>query len=160
VPVYIIIGANSDSIYKRMMTAIGRSDLIGPRFEHNHHRVTAQSEVEEAISNWTKTKTVEEAEAVFREASVPAGRVFNVEDILELEHTKARGMVEEVRVEHEGKEGWTIKIPRMYPLLEGSEANTRWAGPELGQHTEEVLIEDLGLSPEELEKLKGNGILG
>lgn len=160
VPVYIIIGANSDSIYKRMMKVMERPDRIGPDFEHNHNRVAHQEQVETAISEWTSKHSAEEAEKILTAAGVPAGRVFNVKDIMELEHVRARGMVEEVRVEQEGKEGWNLKIPRVYPLLEGCESNTRWAGPDLGQHTEEVLVEELGISSKEFKTLKDNGILG
>jgi crotonobetainyl-CoA:carnitine CoA-transferase CaiB-like acyl-CoA transferase len=160
VPSFIIIGGNSDSIYNRMMTAIERTDLIGPDYLHNDHRVARREEIEKGISEWTRTRTAEEAEEVFRNAGVPAGRVLSVKEIVESEHLNVRGMIEEVYVEKEGGEGWNVKVPHVVPLLEGSNAHTRWAGPELGQHTEEVLLGDLGLSMKEFEQLKDSGIIG
>lgn len=133
---------------------------MGPDYLHNNHRVARQDEIETAISEWTKTRTAEEVEMIMREADIPAGRVLNVKEIMESEHTIARGVIEEVTVDKEGGEGWKIKLPRVFPLLDSSNVDTRWAGPELGQHTEEVLLKDLGLPIEEFKKLKEDGIIG
>ena len=120
-PTYVVIGANADSIYARLMTALGRPDLVGPDFAHNQHRVQHQETIEAAIAAWTRTRSPEEVEETLRAVGVPVGRVLNVRDIVESEHVKARGLVEEVwvpqqhaqgeervRDEGEGKEaGWT-----------------------------------------------------
>lgn len=90
-PAYIVIGANADSMYNRMMIAMGHADLTGPKYAQNQHRVEHQKEIEEAISNWTKTRTAEEVEEVLRAVSVPCGRVFSVKEVVENPHTEARG---------------------------------------------------------------------
>ncbi|KAI0350649.1 CoA-transferase family III [Trametes cingulata] len=161
-PAYIVIGANSDSIYARLMRAIGRGDLTGPAYAQNHHRVARQAEIERAIAAWTRARTAEEAEAVMRAAGVPAGRVLNVKDIVESEHTRARGLVEDVWVPKEDAEGggWSVKMSRAVPVLEGCDTKTRWAGPELGEHNREVLIGELGLAEEEFERLRQEGVIG
>jgi crotonobetainyl-CoA:carnitine CoA-transferase CaiB-like acyl-CoA transferase len=140
------------------MEAIGRLDLTGPLYLHNNHRVEHQTEIEEAISSWTSQHTVEEAEKTMMDAGVPVGRVNSVKEIVEGEQVKARGAVEDVWVG--GNEGWNVKMPKVFPVLEGCEIKTKWAGPELGQHTEEVLSGDLGLSEEELLTLKEAGVIG
>ncbi|KAI0645076.1 CoA-transferase family III [Trametes meyenii] len=161
VPSYIVIGANSDSIYKRLMTAIGRRDLTGPDYAQNHHRVERQREIEDAIAAWTQEHTAEEAEEVLRAVSVPAGRVLNVKDIVESEHTRARGLVEDVRVPKASEDGgWSVKMSRAVPVLEGCDTKTRWAGPELGEHNREVLIGELGMSEGEFERLQRGGVIG
>ncbi|KAG1829536.1 CoA-transferase family III domain-containing protein [Suillus subalutaceus] len=151
-PTYIIIGANGDTLYARLMRAIGREDLIGASYAHNHHRVARQGEIEEAISAWTSQRQVEEG------ASIPVGRVVGVKEIVESEQVKARGAVEDVEVGREG-EGWKVKMPRVFPLLEGCDTKTRWAGPDLGAHTEEILGE-LGLNIESIIRLREEGVIG
>ncbi|KAI0740843.1 CoA-transferase family III [Earliella scabrosa] len=175
-PSYVVIGANADSIYARLMAVLGRADLVGPEYAQNHHRVARQKEIEDAIAAWTATRTAEEVERALREAGVPVGRVLNVRDIVENEHTKARGLVEDVWVpkpkpEHaeaagtradstEGDGGWSVKMSKVVPVLEGCDAKTRWAGPELGQHNREVLIGELGLPEEEFARLQEQGVIG
>ncbi|KAG2121248.1 CoA-transferase family III domain-containing protein [Suillus clintonianus] len=158
-PTYIIIGANGDTLYARLMRAIGREDLIGPSYAHNHHRVARQGEIEEAISAWTSQQHVEEVLTTLEGAGVPVGRVVGVKEIVEGEQVKARGAVEDVEVGRDG-EGWNVKMPRVFPVLEGCDAKTRWAGPDLGAHTEEVLGELLGLSVESITRLREEGVIG
>lgn len=148
-------------MYNRLMAAIGRSDLTGPEYAQNHHRVIKQAEIEDAISAWTRTRTAQEVEAVLRDVSVPCGRVFSVKEVVENPHTAARGLVEEVWVGDEARQnGWTVKMPRVTPVLEGVDTSTRWAGPDLGQHNVEVLCGELGLSEAELRQLQDQGIVG
>ncbi|KAJ7600547.1 CoA-transferase family III [Mycena floridula] len=155
-PVYVVIGANGDSIYNKLMTAINRTDLVGPSFAQNHHRVSRQKEIEDAISAWTKKKTAEEVVDTMNSAGVPVGRVLNVKDIVEAEQTIARGSVQEVWVDGpDGGEGWNVKIPGTFPVLQGYDTTPRWAGPELGHHTDEVLIQELGLSETEIKLFPG-----
>lgn len=158
-PSYIVIGANSDSIYNRMMTAMGREDLIGPNYEQNHHRVARQKEIEDAIRNWTGSRTAEEVEKVMREASVPAGQVFSIKELAENEHVNARGILEDVWV-GDKKNGWNLKVAKVTPILDGCDMPIRWAGPDLGQHNRQVLVEELGLTEDELTSYQQNGVVG
>ncbi|KAI0701002.1 CoA-transferase family III [Cerioporus squamosus] len=150
-PTYVVIGANADSIYVRLMTALERPDLIGPDFAQNHHRVARQKEIEDAITAWTRTRTAEQVEETLRAVGVPVGRVLNVKDIVENEHTKARGLVEEV---------WVPRCRRSCPCLKG--ATRRRAGQvrSLGQHNREVLIGELGLAEDEFARLQEEGVIG
>ena len=161
-PVYVIVGANADSMYERLMRTIGRPDLVGTAYKHNNHRVERQAEIEEAISSWTKERSAEEVLETLREIGVPVGRVVSVREIVDGEQIKARGSVEDVWVgkgkESEG-DGWLVKMPKVAPVLEGCEARTRWAGPDLGYHTEEVLVGELGLSQKEMKELSDKGII-
>lgn len=151
-------------MYERLMVTIGRSVLVGPDYKRNNHRVDRQEEIEHAISDWTKQRHAEEVLETLRKIGVPVGRVVNVKDIVEGEQIKARGSIEDVWVgkgrQEEGGDGWTAKMPMVAPVLEGCDAKTRWAGPDLGQHNREVLVDKLGLSEEEMERLVEQGIIG
>ncbi|KAF7976394.1 hypothetical protein HWV62_6781 [Athelia sp. TMB] len=173
-PAFIVIGANGDTLYAKLMRAIGRADLVGPAYAHNQQRVQNQTEIEDAISGWTRKHTVEEAEGVMRAAGVPVGRVNSVREVVAHAQVRARGGVEEVWVGardgggegrgeegegEEGKGGWSVKMPAVHPVLEGCGARTRWAGPDLGAHTDEVLGA-LGVGRAELARLRGEGVIG
>ncbi|KAI5122328.1 hypothetical protein M0805_002495 [Coniferiporia weirii] len=160
---YVVIGANGESIYERLMNAIGRPDLTGPAYAGNHMRVPRQAEIEDAISAWTLQHTPEEVCAAMNEARVPVGRIMNIKDIMENEHVRERGMIERVHVPMKGKsgadEGWDLDVHRVAPIME-CDIQTRWAGPDLGQHNEEVLHGILGLSKSDMTKLRAQGIIG
>ncbi|KAF5322039.1 hypothetical protein D9619_002132 [Psilocybe cf. subviscida] len=154
-PTYVVIGGNGDSIYARLMTAIGRTDLTGPDYAQNHHRVARQPEIELAISTWTAQHTPTEVIETMDKAGVPVGRVVNVEDLMKNEQVAARGTIREVPVKD-----WTVKMQATFPVIDGVDSQPKWAGPDLGSHTDQVLKEDLGLTDAELAELRGNGIIG
>lgn len=161
---YVVIGANGDSIYARLMQAINRPDLVGPDYARNQDRVERQAVIEEAISSWTKERTPDEVCRAMDEACVPVGRIMNVKDILGNEHVKERGMVERVRVISRARtmeqgEEWDLDVPRVAPVLECN-TKTRWAGPDLGQHNNEVLKDRLGLSEGDIARLKAENVIG
>ena len=136
-----------------------REDLTGPNYAQNQHRVARQKEIEDAISAWTSKRTAEQVEHVLRGVGVPVGQVFSVKDIVENPHTEARGIVEDVWV-GEKDSGWSVKMPRVVPVLEGCDTKTRWAGPNLGQHNREVLLGELGLSEEEFAVYQQEEVVG
>ncbi|KAI9023806.1 CAIB/BAIF family protein [Phycomyces nitens] len=141
---YVIIGGNGDSIYNRLMNAIGRSDLA----------IQEQKTIDGAIADWTSTLPSEEILAILEKASVPSGKIYDAKDIVEDEHINARGMIETVTVgTAEDGRGWDLKIPGMSPVLELTPGSTEWAGPDLGAHTHEVLESVLGLSKADIEAL-------
>jgi crotonobetainyl-CoA:carnitine CoA-transferase CaiB-like acyl-CoA transferase len=163
-PDYVIIGANADSMYERLMRAMDRLDLTGPEFANNQHRVARRAEIEEAIVTWTRARTRDEVLRVLDQNGVPAGRVASVRDIVASEQVRERGAVEDVWVPGGAKEGggggWRVKMPGIAPRLEGVHAGTRWAGPDLGAYNREILCDGLGLSTEELNGLVGRGVVG
>ena len=94
------------------MTAIDRTDLIGPSFLHNQHRVANRDLIEFTVSTWTSQQTPDEICGVMEEARVPCGKIMNVKDIVECQHLIERGMMGSVWVEGERNEGgWEVKVP-------------------------------------------------
>jgi len=152
---HVIIGGNGDSIFKRLMNAIGRPDMANdPRLEQNQGRVDNEKEIDAAIEKWTKDHTSDEVLSIMDEVSVPAGPILSVEDMMNDEHYIARGMFQEVEAN-----GRTLHIPAMLPILTETPGTTEWPGPALSEHTDEVLSELLGKDEKEITQLREKGVL-
>lgn len=153
---FIIIGGNGDSIYRRLMYAIGRPDLAEhPEMQNNIGRVKHEAEIDNAITEWTLTKTYDEAYATMIEAEVPCGPVYSIADIVKDPHYNARGIFETVEIEPDD----TVKIPAVVPFMSETPGGTDWIGPKLGQHNEEIYLDFLGMSREEYENLIAQGVI-
>lgn len=152
---YVIIGGNGDSIFRRLMEAMGRPELgSDPRLADNAGRVEHEKELDDAISEWTGSLTSSEVLRILEEAVVPSGPIYSVADMFEDEHYQARGMFEEVDVN-----GKPLKLPAIVPKLSDSPGGTRWAGPEVGSHNEEVFSGLLGIDAAELAELQRDGVI-
>ncbi|MGD2140705.1 MAG: CoA transferase, partial [Burkholderiales bacterium] len=133
---YVVIGANGDSIFKRMMGAIGREDLADdPQLARNDGRASRSDELDEAIQAWCGAHDLHDVLAALDAAEVPAGKIYDIADIVADVHVRARGMIEEANL----GDGRTLKIPGVMPKLSDTPGETRWLGPELGEHTASVL---------------------
>lgn len=152
---FIIIGANGDSIFKRLAEKMGRPDMAAdPRFEDNAGRVEHEKEIDDAITEWTGSLSSEDALKAMEEVQVPSGPIYSVVDMLADEHFKARGLFEEVDVN-----GTSLKIPGMVPKLSRTPGRTDWAGPEVGAFNDEILGGLLGFSDDELKSMRDQGII-
>lgn len=148
---YVVIGANGDGIFKRLMIAINRPDILkNPLFETNDGRSQKAEYLDSVIEEWTKSLNLESALKVLEENSIPAGPIYNVEDMVNDPHFQARDMIVELDVENLGK----LKVPGIIPKLSKTPGKIRWAGPKLGEHTEEVLKEKVGLNEKQIAKMK------
>lgn len=153
---FIIIGGNGDSIFRRLMTRIGRPDLAAhAEMQNNAGRVKHETEIDEAITAWTLTQTYEEAYAAMIEAEVPCGPVYSIADIVKDAHYNARGVFETVEIER----GDTVKIPSVLPKLTETPGGTDWIGAKLGEHNDEIYRSFLGMSDDEIEVLKAKEII-
>lgn len=152
---YIIIGANGDSIFKRLAEKMGRPDIANdPRYADNAGRVQHEPELDAAIGAWTESMDSETALTKLEEARVPSGPIYSVADMFADEHFQARGLFEEVSIN-----GKPLKIPGMVPKLSETPGRTDWAGPEIGAYNEEILGGLLGMSDDEMKKLQDDGII-
>lgn len=133
---YVVIGANADSIFKRMMTAIGREDMANnPAMAKNDGRVAHTGEIEDAIAAWTSRQTLDDVVQTLERADVPVGRIYDIADIVADPHFRARGMIREAPM----PDGRPLKVPGIVPQLSETPGAIRWLGPRLGAHTAEVL---------------------
>jgi formyl-CoA transferase len=133
---FALIAGNGDSIFKRLMTAIGRPDLAAdPLLADNTGRVARVDEIDAAIGAWTAGRAVAEALAVLDAAAVPAGRIYTAADIAADPHYQARGMLVPARQ----ADGSTLLLPGIVPKLSRTPGGHHRDAPALGEHTEEVL---------------------
>jgi crotonobetainyl-CoA:carnitine CoA-transferase CaiB-like acyl-CoA transferase len=152
---YVVIGANGDSLFQRLMSAIGRDDMAADaRFVNNQQRVTHEREIDAAITAWTSTHESAEVLRAVEAAAVPCGPIYSVADMMADPHFQARGLFEEVNVD-----GQPLKIPAMPPRLEGTPGKTEWPGPRLGEHTDQVLESLLGISLQLRTELRASRII-
>lgn len=153
---FMIIGANGDSLFKRLMNAMERPDLADdPRFANNADRCVQKDLLEEAIVAWTSSRPSAEVQAACNAVSVPCGPIFSIKDIMEDEHFQARQCFEDVRL----PDGRTLKVPAIGPKLSISPGGTDHGGPRLGEHTAEVLRGLLNVTDEELSVLRSGGVV-
>lgn len=152
----IIIGGNSDSIFKRMMNAMGRPDMAAdPRFEHNNDRARHADEIDQAIAEWTRRHDSKEVIRILEEVTVPVGPIYSVVDMLKDPHFQARGLFEDVDLGG----GDMVKLPTLIPKLSETPGGMDWVGPALGAHNKEVFGGLLGYSDEKLKALAEEGVI-
>lgn len=152
---FIIIGANGDSIFKRLCEKMGRHDMaVDPRFADNAGRVEHEPEIDAAIAEWTGSMDSATALKLLEEAVVPSGPIYSVVDMMADEHFKARGLFEEVDVN-----GRKLKLAGMVPKLSATPGRTEWPGPDVGSFNDEILGGLLGISVEERRRLADEGII-
>ena len=152
---YVVIAGNSDPIFKRLMQTIGRADLAeDPEFAHNDGRAAQSDMLDGAISAWSSALPIDDVLKALEAAEVPAGRIYNVADIVADPHYQARGMI----LDADLPGGAKVKMPGIVPKLSETPGSVNWQGPALGQHTDSVLGE-LGMSAADIAQLKHNGVV-
>jgi len=146
---YVIVAGNGDSIFKRLMSAIGRDDLgNAPDLATNDGRVKRAEELDAAIGAWTESRTIAEVLAAMEKARVPVGKVYTAKDIAEDPQYRARGMIQNITT----RDGWTVDVPGVVPKLSATPGAIRTTAPRLGEDTRTVL-QQAGLTGAELAQL-------
>mgnify|MGYP001569694950 CR=1 FL=1 len=152
---YVLVAGNGDSIFRRLMEAIGRPDLASdPELVHNDGRVRRVEELDRAIGDWTATRSIEEVLDAMTRAKVPAGRIYSAKDIVEDPHYAARGMIEPI----ETRDGLKLKVPGVVPKLSGTPGSIRTTAPRLGEDTEAILRR-MGYSVEQIATLRAEKVI-
>ncbi|MEM8635863.1 MAG: CaiB/BaiF CoA-transferase family protein [Pseudomonadota bacterium] len=151
-----IIAANQDTIFKRLAEAMGQPELAdNARYATHVARGANQDELDSRINDWTRTKTVSELEALMDEHAVPSGKIYRAPDMLEDPHYDAREAIVEVEDETWGK----IPMQNTFPRFSHTQGEVRWAGPDLGQHNQDIFGGLLGLDEDELSRLAEAGVI-
>ena len=152
---YVLVAGNGDSIFKRLMTAIGRDDLgTAPDLGSNAGRVARVGEIDAAIEHWTLPRRVADVLEVLAAAQVPAGKVYTAKDIHNDPHYRARDMI----LTQTTRDGDEVDVPGIVPKLSVTPGTLRSPAPNLGDDTDRVLAE-IGLSAAQIAQLRARGIV-
>jgi formyl-CoA transferase len=147
----IIVAGNGDAIFQRYMLTIGRPDLAeDPELQTNAGRWHRREELDAAIGRWTIQHNRDEALKLLDEAGVPSGPIYTAADICADEQYEARNMIQDFEVDTGEPRPKTVGFPGIVPVIGGSSLPIRNVGPDLGEHTREVLSSVLGLSDDEI----------
>jgi crotonobetainyl-CoA:carnitine CoA-transferase CaiB-like acyl-CoA transferase len=153
---HLIVGVGNDALWRAFCAATEQADLAGdPRFETNALRVRHYDALRERLAPALRARTVADWLSRLERAGVPCGRVRSVAEALESEQVQARGLLLEVTHSKLGA-GRYLGSPIH---LSGAGRGSRRPPPLLGQHTQEVLGERLGMSPAEVEELRRQGVV-
>jgi formyl-CoA transferase len=152
---YVLVAGNGDSIFKRLMGVIGRPDLAdAPELANNAGRVKHVVMLDDAISQWTGQHPLDEVLVRLNEGQIPAGKIYDVADIVADPHYQARGMILDGAL----PDGTPIKLPGIVPKLSETPGEVRSAAPALGQDTDDVLA-GLGIDEAKRADWRARGII-
>ena len=152
---HLIIGANGDAIFRRLMLAIGRADLANdPQLGSNAGRDGRAAEIYAVIDAWVAANDAEAVLRVAAAAQVPASSIYSAADMFKDPQFLARQMLETTQL----PDGKDFHIPGIVPKLSLTPGETRWIGPGLGEHTDRVLGR-LGYAAEEIVRLREEGVI-
>ncbi len=152
---WVLVAGNGDSIFKRLMRAIDRSDLgDDPALAGNAGRVARVAEIDAAIGTWTTPRRVTEVLDALNAAQVPAGRIYTAQDIAEDPHYRARGMLERIT----SADGLSLDVPGIVPKLSATPGAITRRAPTLGEDTE-VVLREVGVTAEQLAALRARGVV-
>lgn len=148
----IVVAGNGDAIYRRYMEAIGRPELgIDPNLQSNAQRWEAREMLDTAIGEWSATLTSADALEILDAAGVPAGPIYTAEDIAAEPQYTARNMIQKFDVSTGEEILENVGFPGIVPVIGGASLPIRSLGPDLGEHTEEVLGQLLGMDKSEID---------
>lgn len=147
----IIVAGNGDAIFQRYMATIGRPDLAAdPELQTNAGRWGRRDELDDAIGQWSIQHDRDEALKILDAAGVPSGPIYTAADICADEQYAARNMVQHFSVDTGGAEPQRVGFPGIVPVIGGASLPIRSVGPDLGEHTADVLRSVLGMSDDEI----------
>ena len=152
---FVVIGGNGDSIFKRLMQAIGREDYANRAdMADNAGRVVHERLIDAAIAAWCAERETTAVIDALEAARVPVGPIYSVADMVRDPHFQARGLFETVTVN-----GEPLTIPAIGPRLSDTPGATRWPGPRLGEHTDLILRDLLARTDADIAALKQQGVV-
>ena len=153
----IVIGANQDTVFRRLCQAMGQSELAeDKRFSDHVSRGENQNTLDDLIDEWCSTRDVDDVEGIMHDFSIPSGKVYRTPEMLDDPHFIEREAIVDVP-----NEKWPdLKMQNVFPKMSKSQGRVRWTGvEELGAHNEEVYGSLLNLTKDEMQQLKDKSII-
>ena len=152
----ILIGANRDTIFRRLTKAMSQPELAtNPRYATHVARGENQQELDERISAWTMNHESGPLLDLLTGHGIPAGWIYRVKDMLEDPHFQARESI--IRLNHPVFGDFPMQ--NVFPRLSDTPGTVRSLGPKLGEHNDDVYRGLLGLGEDEIASLAGNAVI-
>ena len=152
----ILIAANQDAVFRRLAEAMDVPGLAAdPRYATHVARGARQAELDALISAWSMTRPAEAVLALLDEKGVPAGRIFRAPDMFEDPHFRARQAIVELAHPLLGQ----LAMHNVAPRLSETPGAVRAVGPALGEHTDSVLRDLLGMDDAARGRLRETGVI-
>jgi len=152
---WMLVAANQDTVFRRLAEAMGKPELAtDERYVDHGSRGRNQAELDALVGEWTVGFDADELERVLVDHAVPVGKIYRAPDMLDDPHFRARESITHVQHEKLGQ----LAMQNVFPRLSRTPGTVRWPGPKLGQHTDEVLTGELGLSADEVHRLREQGV--
>ena len=153
---FLVLGAASESIWKRLCPALGRADLAAdPRFAKNANRVENRQGLIAILSEIFMTRTTADWVAALNQADVPCAPVQTIDQVFAAPQVLHRKMLVEVDHPTAGK----VKLAGIPVKFSVTPASVRLPPPLLGEHNDEVLASWLCMTDNEIAELKVKKIL-
>ena len=152
-----LIGANQDTVFGRLCTAMGRPELAkDPRYVDHVSRGRHQAELDALIGDWTVTLTIAELEALMIAHGVPAGKLYRPQDMLDDPHFQAREAIIDVPHARWGH----VKMQNVFPKLSRTPGSVRRAAPPtIGHDNAQVYRDALGMTEDQIADLAARGVI-
>tara|TARA_B100001059_G_C17794015_1_gene561920 strand:- start:17 stop:1225 length:1209 start_codon:yes stop_codon:yes gene_type:complete len=153
----IVIGANQDTIFRRLCDAMQQPELASDKRFINHvSRGDNQETLDQLINDWCSLRDVDAVEELMELHAVPAGKVYRAPDMLNDPHFIDREAIVNVPSER-----WTdLKMQNVFPKMSKTQGQIRWSGvEELGAHNDEIYEGMLNLTKDQLIDLKKKSII-
>ncbi len=152
----IVIGANQDTVFRRLCQAMERPELADdPRYRDHAARGEHQTELDDLIGQWTQTQGIAELVERLAHHGVPAGPLYRAPEMLADPHFKARDAITYIEDPHLGE----VAMQSPFPQLSESKGAVHHTGPALGEHTEAVLQQWLGMDAPAIAALRQRGVV-
>jgi formyl-CoA transferase len=146
----LIVAANGDAIFVRLMRIIGRHDLADdPELADNAGRDARADELYGVIAQWVGANDQDTVLKLAAEADVPASRIFSVADMFADPQYLAREMIRTATL----PDGKPVRVPGVVPKLSATPGEMTWTGPALGEHTN-LVLDQLGFTNVEIDRLR------
>ena len=153
---WIVIAANTDGLFTRLCKLMQREELLtDPRFDNQVVRAENRAAIDDIVAAWTARYELSELLPRVEAATIPAGPVYSIEDIVKDPHFQARDMLLSLHDRVLGE----LKVPGIVPKLSETPGEVRWLGPEIGAHNEEVYSGLLHFSPDQIAALEARGAI-
>ncbi len=152
----VLIGANQDTLFKRLCDLMGRPDLAeDPRYRDHAARGVNQGELDARIAAWTLDQDIDDLLPKLEAAGLATGRIYRAPEMLADPQFQARDSIVSVPHPVFGQ----VKMQNAFPRLTDTPGGVRWPGPTLGEHTQAVLTQVAGMSAEKVAELKARGVV-